>query len=62
MVYIVTEVQAALPGARIPANTFPKVPDRHWGPPTLLFNGSLLQVVKGPGREANHLHSSSGEF
>ena len=36
-------------------------PDRHWSPPSLLYNGYRLSFpgVKRPGRGVNHLPSSS---
>jgi hypothetical protein len=44
--------------------SFPKRPDRLWGPPSLLFNGyrGTFPEVKWPEREVNHSSPSSAEI
>jgi hypothetical protein len=44
-------------GARIVCS--PRLPDRFWGPPSLLSNG--YRGVKRPGREADHSPPTSVE-
>jgi hypothetical protein len=51
-------------GVRVPAESrifsSPRHPDRFWGPPNLLSNGSL--GVKRPGREADLSPRTSAEI
>jgi hypothetical protein len=44
--------------------SYPRRPDRLWGPPSFLFNGkrgALSPVVKRSGREADHSPPTSAE-
>lgn len=62
---LLSRLRAWRSGLRIPLRTrnfsFPKRPDRLWGPPTLLFNEYRYSFPRGKTAEVNHRYPSTAE-